>query len=100
MLLVIHACIGMPMASLDCGKRFLDAHSISVKREYRQIEHLFVTDFTGSCPNDIDVEKDDYLIKLTIFPPAFISNLRTSSISLKEPHYGWIPSQRDRNVEI
>ena len=45
MLLVIHACIGMPMASLDCGKRFLDAHSISVKREYRQIEHLFVTDF-------------------------------------------------------
>ena len=77
MLLVIHACIGMPMASLDCGKRFLDAHSISVKREHRQIEHLFVTDYTGSCPNDTGVEKDDYLMKLTIFPPAFISNLRT-----------------------
>ena len=57
MLLVIHACIGMPMASLDCGKRFLDTNSISVKREYRQIEHLFVTDFTGSCPNDIGVEQ-------------------------------------------
>ena len=48
MLLVIHACIGMPMASLDCWKRFLDAHSISVKREYPQIEHLFVTDNYGS----------------------------------------------------
>ena len=57
MLLVIHACIGMPMASLDCWKRFLYAHPISMKREYRQIEQLFVTDFTGSCPNDIDVEK-------------------------------------------
>ena len=57
MLLVIHACIGMPMASLDCGKRFLDAHSISVKREYRQIEYVLVTDFTGSCPNYIGVEK-------------------------------------------
>ena len=77
MLLVIHACIGIHMASLDCGKRFLDAHSISVKREYRQIEHLFVIDLTGSCPNDIGVEKDEYLMKLTIFPPAFISNLRT-----------------------
>ena len=77
MLLVIHACIGMPMASLDYGKRFLDAHSISVKREYRQVEHLFVTDFIGSYPNDIGVEKDEYLMKLTIFPHAFISNLRT-----------------------
>ena len=77
MLLVIHDYIGIPMASLDCGKRFLDAHSISVKREYRQIEHLFEIDFTGSCPNDIGVEKDDYLMKLTMFPPAFISNLRT-----------------------
>ena len=63
MLLVTHACIGMPMASLYCWKRFLDAHNISVKREYRQIEHLFVTDFTGSCPNDIIlVEKDEYLM--------------------------------------
>ena len=77
MLLVIHACIGMPMASLDWWKRFLDAHSISVKREYRQIEHLFVTDFTESCSNDIGVEKDEYFMKLTIFPPTFISNLRT-----------------------
>ena len=34
MLLVTHAFIGMPMASLDCWKRFLDAHSISVKREF------------------------------------------------------------------
>ena len=60
MFLVIHACIGMPMASLDCWKRFLDDHSISVKREYRQIEHLFVTVFPGSCPDDIGVEKDEY----------------------------------------
>ena len=77
MLLVIHACIGMPMASLDYQKRFLDAHSISVKREYRQNEHLFETDFSGSCPNDNGVEKDEYFMKLTIFPPAFISNLWT-----------------------
>ena len=71
MFLVIHACIGMPMVSLDWWKRFLDARSISVKREYRQIEHFFVTDFTGSCSNDIGVEKDEYFMKLTIFPPAF-----------------------------
>ena len=70
MLSLIHACIGMPMASLDCWKRSLDAHSISVKREYRQIEHLFGTDFTGSCPNDIGVEKDENFMKLTIFPPC------------------------------
>ena len=69
MFLVIHAYIGMPMASLERWKRFLDAHSISAKREYRQIEHLFVTDFTGSCSNDIGVEKDEYLMKLTISPP-------------------------------
>ena len=24
-----------------------------MKREYRQIEHVFMTDFTGNCPNDI-----------------------------------------------
>ena len=77
MFLIIHAYIGMPMASLDCWKRFLDAHSISAKREYRQIEHLFVTDFTGSCSNDIGVEKDEYFMKLTPPPPTFISNLRT-----------------------
>ena len=28
-----------------------------MKREYRQIEHVFMTDFTGSCPNDIGGEK-------------------------------------------
>ena len=77
MLLVIHACIGMLMTSLDRWKRFLDAHSISVKREYQQNEHLFVTDFTGSYPKDNGDEKDEYFMKLTIFPPAFISNLWT-----------------------
>ena len=65
------------MASFDCYKRFLDANSISVKRGYRQIEHLFVADFTRSCPNDIGAEKDEYFMKLTIFPSPFISNLPT-----------------------
>ena len=76
MLLVIHACIGMPMASLDCLKRVLGAHSISVKREYRQIEHLFATDFTVSCPHGIGVEKDEHFMKLTVFPsPLICSNI-------------------------
>ena len=77
MLLVIHACIGMPMASPDCWKHVLDAHSVSVKREYRQFEHFFVADFTGSCPNDIGVEKDEHFMKLMVFPSPLISNLRT-----------------------
>ena len=60
MSLVIHACICMAMASLGCKKRVLDAHSISVKREYRQFEHFFVTGLTGSCPNVISAEKDEH----------------------------------------
>ena len=76
MSVVIHACIGMAMASFDCKKRFLDAHSISVKPEYRKIEHIFVNDFTGSCPNDIG-EKYEYFTKLTVFPSPLISKLRT-----------------------
>ena len=30
---------------------------ISVKREYRQFEVIFINDFSGSCPNDIGAEK-------------------------------------------
>ena len=75
MLLVIDACIGMRMDSLDCSKRVLDAHSTSVEREYPQKEHIFVTDFTGSCPNDIGAEKYEHFMKLTVFPSPFISNL-------------------------
>ena len=65
------------MASLDFQKNVLDANSISVKQRCRQFEHLFVSDFTGSCPNDIGAEKDEHYMKLTVFPSARISNLRT-----------------------
>ena len=66
-----------PWLHLTVKNVSLDAHSISVKREYRQLEHVFMTDFTGSCPNDIDAEKDEYFTKLTVFPSSFTSNLRT-----------------------
>ena len=71
MSLVIHVCIGMPMASLNCQKRILDAHSKSMKMEYRKSEQFFVTDFTESCPNDIGDVKDEYFIKFTAFPSYF-----------------------------
>ena len=48
-----------------------------MKRENRQIEHVFMTDFTGSFPNDIAAEKDEYFTNLTVFSSPFISNLRT-----------------------
>ena len=74
--LVIHACIGMPMASHDC-ENVLDAHSMISETGISTIWTLFRDSFHRKLPNDIGAEKDEHLMKLTVFPSPFISNLRT-----------------------